>query len=106
MKTLSRISLSALALVLSATLALAAPPDLEGAEPLHSGAWTKKTQKIAGTWSMDKAVVISLLRSAEGAQTYEIPKKVDLDRYRSIAIHCEKYTKLWGAAALSKPKTA
>jgi len=123
----------------------AAPPDLKGAKTLHSGAWTKKTNVIAGTWAivekggkryvtldekfetrrapdlkillspieakdlksrnaMRKAVVVSLLKSPKGAQTYEIPARVKLDRYASIAIHCEKYTKLWGAAALEKKK--
>ena len=124
-----------------ATFASAAPPDLTGAKTLHSGSWTKKTNKISGGWSivekggkryvvldkkfktrkapdlkiilsptatkdlkngnaMKKAVVVSLLKSPKGAQSFEIPPRVKLDSYRSIAIHCEKFTKLWGAAPL------
>ena len=51
---------------------------------------------------LDGGLVLGSLRSNEGAQEFAIPKDVKLDRYKSIAIHCEKYTKLWGAAPLSK----
>ncbi len=46
--------------------------------------------------------VISLLRSNKGAQSFEIPDDVDFDRYKSVLIHCEQYTKLWGALALTE----
>lgn len=146
------LTLGALAMVF--TLPLARPaaaqdprpePDLTGAKTLYSGTWTKKTNKIAGSWSivekagkryvildkkfktqkapdlkiilsptkvadlenknaMKSATVVSLLRSHKGAQTFEIPKSVKLEKLATIAIHCEKYTKLWGASALEKDK--
>lgn len=51
---------------------------------------------------LDGGLVLGLLESNEGKQEFEIPENVNLDRYKSIAIHCEKYTKLWGAAPLFK----
>ena len=125
--------------------ALAQKQDLTGAKTLYSGQWTKKTNKIAGNWSivekggkryvvldskfktsnapdlkiilsptaikdlksknaMQKAKIVSLLKSNKGAQTFEIPKGIDLTKFKSVAIHCEKYTKLWGGSALVTPK--
>ncbi|MEM7384595.1 MAG: DM13 domain-containing protein [Verrucomicrobiota bacterium] len=46
------------------------------------------------------AKLISKLKSHKGTQTYAIPKGVDLSQYKTVIIHCEKYTKLWGASAL------
>lgn len=43
---------------------------------------------------------IAQLDSHQGAQRYPIPAGTDLSKYRSILIHCEKYTKLWGVADL------
>lgn len=40
------------------------------------------------------------LKSHKGDQSYSIPSGVDLTKYKSILIHCEKYTKLWGAGDL------
>lgn len=44
--------------------------------------------------------LVAELSSNRGAQRYEVPAGVDLQRFRSILIHCEKYTKLWAAADL------
>lgn len=46
--------------------------------------------------------VISPLSSNQGAQSFPIPAELDLADYRSIAIHCEQYTKLWAAAPLHR----
>lgn len=43
---------------------------------------------------------VALLRSPTGDQAYTLPAGVKLSDYRSIMIHCEKYSKLWGAAPL------
>ena len=40
------------------------------------------------------------LSSNKGTQTYALPKDLDLSKYKSVLIHCEKFTKLWGAASL------
>lgn len=54
--------------------------------------------------AMTKAKVIALLKSHKGAQRFEIPKGVDLKKFKTIAIHCEKYTKLWGASSIIPDK--
>lgn len=40
------------------------------------------------------------LKTHNGNQSYVLPKGFDLDKYKSILIHCQKYTKLWGGANL------
>ncbi len=46
------------------------------------------------------AVFVGALRSAKGAQELRIPAGTDLERFRTILIHCESYSKLWGGASL------
>lgn len=46
------------------------------------------------------SVLVGPLQSPKGAQRLEIPSGTNLSSHRSILIHCEKYSKLWGAAAL------
>lgn len=46
------------------------------------------------------AVQIAPLKSPKGDQSYSLPPDLDLTAFKSILIHCKKYTKLWGAAAL------
>lgn len=41
------------------------------------------------------------LQAFSGAQQYEIPSSTQLDQYKSLVIHCEKYSVVWGGAALS-----
>lgn len=44
--------------------------------------------------------LVAVLSSNRGAQRYEVPAGVDIQRFRALVIHCEKYTKLWAAADL------
>jgi len=48
--------------------------------------------------AMQGAKIVALLKSAKGAQTYKLP--ADYQSYSTLLLHCEKYTKLWGATAL------
>lgn len=48
----------------------------------------------------DGAVLIAPLKSPKGDQSYPLPPDLDLTQFKSILIHCKKYTKLWGAADL------
>ena len=50
------------------------------------------------------SVHVSLLTSHKGAQGYAVTNNVDLAKFRSALIHCEKYSKLWGVAPLRKPR--
>ena len=40
------------------------------------------------------------LQKSRGAQRLEIPSGTSLDEYKTVLIHCEKFSKLWGGAAL------
>lgn len=46
------------------------------------------------------SVLIAPLKTNKGAQRYLIPADVDLDRFKTLVLHCEQYTKLWGVSAL------
>lgn len=46
------------------------------------------------------SVFVAKLKSSKGDQSYALPAGVDLSKYKSVIIHCEKYTKLWGAGQL------
>ena len=39
----------------------------------------------------DGGLVLGLLKSNEGEQEFAVPENTDLNRYRSIAIHCERH---------------
>ena len=44
--------------------------------------------------------LIGALPSARGAQRIAVPDGVDLTRFRSLVLHCEQFTALWGAGDL------
>ncbi|MEL6868318.1 MAG: DM13 domain-containing protein [Pseudomonadota bacterium] len=46
------------------------------------------------------SVLIAPLRKNKGAQRYRIPADIDLDQFKTLVLHCEQYTKLWGVSAL------
>jgi len=71
-------------------------PDLKLVlSPLTADAVTAKT-------ALDGSLIVHELKSYKGAQEYTIPEDADLSKYKSVLIHCQKYTKLWGAARLEK----
>lgn len=45
-------------------------------------------------------IFVAKLTSYKGAATYSIPSSIDISQYKTIIVHCEEYTKLWGGAAL------
>ena len=47
------------------------------------------------------SVEISPLKAARGAQEYEIPADLDLAEYRTVLIHCKKFSHLWGGGAIA-----
>ena len=51
--------------------------------------------------SLDGSLVVGALKSNQGASSYEIAVDTDLSEYRSVLIHCEKYTKLWAKIPMS-----
>lgn len=42
------------------------------------------------------SVKLSVLKSNRGAQSYVIPADIDLTEYKSVVIHCEAFSVLWG----------
>ncbi len=62
-------------------------------------------KKSASTIGKNEAVekhgiFIANLKSNKGSQRYLIPSTISINNFKSIVIHCEKYTKVWGAAAI------
>ena len=43
---------------------------------------------------------LTALDSNRGAQEYRLPDDLDLSAYGSVVIHCERFSKLWGAGNL------
>lgn len=43
---------------------------------------------------------LTALDSNRGAQEYRLPEDLDLADYASVVIHCERFSKLWGAGNL------
>jgi len=60
----------------------------------------KPLDDLTGENAKDGAHRIAQLTSNEGAQTYRIDASVDLSAYRTVIIHCERYSKLWAGSAL------
>lgn len=47
------------------------------------------------------ALIVDTLRSQTGPQRYELPEDIRLGDYRSVLIHCVKFSHLYGAAPIS-----
>ncbi|MEM7049350.1 MAG: DM13 domain-containing protein [Acidobacteriota bacterium] len=60
----------------------------------------KSLAEVGNRNATDGSVLIAPLDSNRGAQRYAIPKGTDLAAFQTLLIHCEKYSKLWGGAAL------
>lgn len=56
--------------------------------------------QVNGKNAMADAKVVSLLKAISGSQRYVIPAGVDLTAMKSLLIHCEKYSVLWGGTSL------
>lgn len=58
----------------------------------------QSVDSVQSSTAMNGALLIAPLESARGAQEYKLPE--NFADYSSLLLHCEQYTKLWGAAAL------
>ena len=58
--------------------------------------------RLSGDNATEGAMFLGKLTSNKGGQEFAIPRGVDLKRFKTVIIHCEKYAKLWGGAALKK----
>ncbi|MEU1374173.1 DM13 domain-containing protein [Streptomyces triculaminicus] len=59
----------------------------------------------AGWYVFDDGAHVSLgaLKGNKGDQNYAVPAGVDLGRYRSVSIWCDRFDVSFGAAALNRP---
>lgn len=59
---------------------------------------SKKSAKDVGkNEAVEKnGAFVANLKSNKGSQKYLIPNSISLSDFKSIVVHCEKYTKVWG----------
>ena len=55
--------------------------------------------EVNGRNAMQGALIIEPLKSNKGSQSYKLPD--NFDDYSTLLLHCEQYSKLWGAASLT-----
>ena len=61
----------------------------------------KAAQSIGKNEAVEKnSVFIADLKSNKGAQRYLLPSNVTISDFKSIVVHCEKYTKVWAASSI------
>jgi CRISPR/Cas system CMR-associated protein Cmr3 (group 5 of RAMP superfamily) len=61
----------------------------------------KNVSSIGKSEAVEKqAILIGKLKSIKGEQRYLIPKNITVSEFKSLVIHCQKYTKVWGATAI------
>lgn len=52
--------------------------------------------ELEDTTVTPNSVKIGVLKSRQGTQSYVIPDDLSLENYKSVVIHCEAFSKLWG----------
>ncbi len=55
---------------------------------------------VSGKTATDGSLQLGKLQSTEGSQDYILPEGLFLEDYKSILIHCEQYSVLWGGSDL------
>lgn len=58
------------------------------------------SSKLTGRNATDNATRIAKLTSNSGAQRYKLPAGLDPSDFKTLIIHCERYSKLWSAGTL------
>jgi len=57
-------------------------------------------QAVSSKNALNGSVLLGKLKSNKGEQKYLVPNNIDITNYKSVLIHCEKYTVLWGGGKL------
>ena len=57
---------------------------------------TNTVEAVAGENITQNGLKIGVLKSNKGAQSYIIPDDVNVSDYKSVLIHCEAFSVLWG----------
>lgn len=52
----------------------------------------------------DRGQRVAVLKSSSGAQEYYLNPRIDISQYKTIIIHCERFSKLWGVGDLTDGK--
>ena len=47
-------------------------------------------------------IELGKLKGNEGDQNYELPENIDLGKFQTVSIYCERFDAIFGAAALAK----
>ena len=71
-------------------------PDLKLFVSPHAIESIGKKQKIENDGKL-----VAELKKTKGAQRYEIPASINLADFKSLVIHCEKYTVVWGGVSIT-----
>ena len=57
-------------------------------------------ETVVGKNVVKGSVLLGRLKSNKGEQKYLVPNNINIANYKSVLIHCEKYTVLWGGGKL------
>ncbi|MDC0088265.1 DM13 domain-containing protein [Akkermansiaceae bacterium] len=60
----------------------------------------KTVGSVTAKTATEGSFFLKQLSSHKGSQTYTLPAGFDLSKYKSVLVHCKKYTKLWGGGNL------
>ncbi len=55
---------------------------------------------VSGKTATNGAVLLGELTSTKGGQEYVLPADVDINDFKSVLVHCEAYSVLWGGGTL------
>jgi len=55
---------------------------------------------VNGRNAVKGSVQLAVLKQTKGTQSYKIPSSIDLSAFKSLLVHCEKYSVLWGGSSL------
>ena len=56
----------------------------------------KNMDTVEAEAAQDNAQKIAVLKSSKGSQAYILPDGINIWNYKSVLIHCEAYSVLWG----------
>ncbi|MFC7291888.1 DM13 domain-containing protein [Hirschia litorea] len=57
-------------------------------------------EEVTGKTAIEGAINLGELISNKGSQEYKLPADLNASDFKSVLIHCEQYSKLWGGGAL------
>lgn len=61
----------------------------------------KNVSSIGKSEAIEKhGILLGKLKSLKGEQRYLIPNNISISEFKSLVVHCQKYTKVWGATAI------